>query len=91
MVKIVQLWVVSEKILSRTEITWRWEKRGKRETTPNATLSPMSSDESHYHASLIVRDMVTRQSPETTTFEETKAEAESKRGPSANQPITPYR
>ena len=30
----------------------------------------MSSDESHFNVSLIVRDKVTRQSPQTTTFEE---------------------
>ena len=28
------------------------------------------SDESHFNVSLIVRDMVTRQCPQTTTFEE---------------------
>ena len=43
-----------------------------------ATLSPpvndscikMSSHESHFNVSLIVRDQVTRQCPQTTTFEE---------------------
>ena len=30
----------------------------------------MGSDESHFNASLIVRDRVTRQCPQTTTFEE---------------------
>ena len=47
---------------------------------PIATLSPplrmtpalrkMGSDESHFNVSLIVRDKVTRQCPQTTTFEE---------------------
>ena len=30
----------------------------------------VGSDESHFNASLIVRDKVTRQCPQTTTFEE---------------------
>ena len=30
----------------------------------------MGSDESHFNVSLIVRDKVTRQCPQTTTFEE---------------------
>ena len=30
----------------------------------------MGSDESHFNVSIIVRDKVTRQCPETTTFEE---------------------
>ena len=38
-----------------------------------ATLSPpacikMGSDESHFNVSLIVRDKITRQCPQTTTF-----------------------
>ena len=40
---------------------------------PIATLSPpvkMGSDESHFNVSLIVGDKVTRQCPQTTTFEE---------------------
>ena len=41
-----------------------------------ATLSPpacikMGSDESHFNVSLIVRDKITRQCPQTTTFEDT--------------------
>ena len=43
---------------------------------PIATLSPpddscikMGSDESHFNVSLTVRDEVTRQCPQTTTFE----------------------
>ena len=45
---------------------------------PVATLSPpvndscikMGSDESHFNVSIIVRDKVTRQCPQTTIFEE---------------------
>ena len=42
---------------------------------PVATLSPpdcikMGSDESHFNVSLSVREKVTRQCPQTTTFEE---------------------
>ena len=36
----------------------------------NDTCIKMSSDESHFNISLIVRDKVTRQHPETTIFEE---------------------
>ena len=43
--------------------------------------------ESHFNASLIVRDKATRQYPQTTTFLKRKrAEADSNRGPSAYQP-----
>ena len=43
---------------------------------PIATLSPpeccikMGSDESHFRVSLIERDKISRQCPQTTTFEE---------------------
>ena len=47
------------------------------EYIPIATLSPhrmtcikMGSDESHFNVSLAVRNKVTRQCPQTTTFEE---------------------
>ena len=46
------------------------------------------SDESHFKVSLIVRDNVTRQCLQTTTFprKERRAEAESSQSPSAYQP-----
>ena len=52
---------------------------------PIATLSPKTgSDESHFNVSLIVRDEVTKQCPQTTTFSrERRAEAESNQSPSA--------
>ena len=40
----------------------------------NDSCSEMGSDESHLNVSFIVRDKVTRQCPQTTTFEE-KGEA----------------
>ena len=40
----------------------------------NDSCIKMSSDESHFNVSLIVRDKITRQCPQTTTFEE-KGEA----------------
>ena len=53
----------------------------------------MGSDESHFYVSLIVRDKVTRQGPQITTFV-TRRESRRgiDRGPynSAYQPITPY-
>ena len=36
----------------------------------NDSCTKMGSDESHFNVSLIVRDKVTRQCPQTTTFEE---------------------
>ena len=36
----------------------------------NDSCIKMGSDESHFNVSLIVRDRVTRQCPQTTTFEE---------------------
>ena len=38
--------------------------------TTRMTCIKMGSDESHFNASLIVRDKVTRKCPQTTTFEE---------------------
>ena len=54
---------------------WRW---GERETIylslhchhQNDFCVKMGSDESHFNVSLIVRDKVTRQCPQTTIFEE---------------------
>ena len=37
--------------------------------TTRMTCIKMGSDESHFNVSLIVRDKVTRQCPQTTTFE----------------------
>ena len=52
---------------------WRW---GEREIIylslhchhQNDSCIKMGSDESHFNVSLIVRDKVTRQCPQTTTF-----------------------
>ena len=38
--------------------------------TTRMTCIKMGSDESHFNVSLIVKDKVTRQCPQTTTFEE---------------------
>ena len=55
---------------------WRW---GKREIIylslhgchhQNDSCIKMGSNESHFHVSLIVRNKVTRQCPQTTTFED---------------------
>ena len=53
---------------------WRWG-RGRLYTyrctvTTRMTCIKMASDESHFNVSLIVRDKVTRQCPQITTFEE---------------------
>ena len=54
----------------------------------NDSYMKMGSDERHVNVSLMIRGKVTRQCPQTTTFEESArtAEAESNRGPGAYQP-----
>ena len=52
----------------------------------NDFCTEVGSDESHFNVSLIVRDKVTRQCPQTTNFEVKGAEADLIRGPSAYQP-----
>ena len=47
------------------EITYRYTV-----TTRMTHALKMGSEESHFNVSLIVRDKVTRQCPQTTTFEE---------------------
>ena len=54
---------------------WRWGKRDIIYISLhchhlNDSCIKMGSDESHFNVSLIVRDKVTRQYPQTTTFEE---------------------
>ena len=49
----------------------------------NDSCIKMDSDQSHFNVSLTVRDKVTRQCPQTTTFEE---KGELNRNPSAYQP-----
>ena len=68
---------------------WRW---GKREIIylslhchhQNDFCIKVGSDESHFNVSLTVRDKVTRECPQTTTFwSERRAEANSNRGPAS--------
>ena len=61
---------------------WR---RGRHCHHQNDSCIKMGSNESHFNVSLIVRDKVTRQCPQTTTFEG-KGEVYSNRGSSAYQP-----
>ena len=59
--------------------------------TTRMTCIKMGSDESHFNVSLIVRDKVTRQCPQATTFEE---KGEQKRYRTEVLPLTslpPYR
>ena len=56
------------------EGVWRWELRGIIYLSlhfhhQNDSCIKMGSDDSHYNVSLIVKDKVTRQCPQTTTFE----------------------
>ena len=52
----------------------------------------MSSDESRFNVSLIVRDKVTRQRPQTTTFSKEKGEPKRNRAEALQlTSLTPYR
>ena len=51
----------------------------------------MGSDESHFNVLLTARDEVTRQCPQTTTLLKRMEKSKIEQGPSAYQPITPYR
>ena len=71
---------------------WRW---GKREIIylslhfhhQNDSCVEMGRGESHFNVSIIVRDKVTRQCPQTTTFSKRReTETESSRDPSVYQP-----
>ena len=71
---------------------WRW---GEREIIylslhchhQNDSCITMGSNESHFDVSLIVRDKVTRQCPQTTiSLRKRRAETDSNRDPSAHQP-----
>ena len=56
------------------EGAWRWEKREIIHLSLHCHhqnfYNKVGSDESHFNVSLIVRDKVTRQCPQTTTVEE---------------------
>ena len=53
----------------------------------NDSCIKMGSGDSHFRVSLIVRDRVSKQCPQTTTvLRERRAEAYSSRGPSPYQP-----
>ena len=55
--------------------------------TTRMTCIKMGGDKSHFNVSLIVRDKITRQCPQTTIFfKERRIEADSKRRPFAYQP-----
>ena len=62
-------------------------KEGDYVPTANDSCIKMGSDESHFNVSLIVKDKVTKQCLQTTTFkDERRVEADSNRGPTAYQP-----
>ena len=55
--------------------------------TTRMTCIKMGSDERHFNVSLIMKDKVTKQCPQTTPFQEKgEPKADSNRGPSAYQP-----
>ena len=75
---------------------WRW---GEREIIylslhchhQNDFCIKMGSDESHFNVSLIVRDKVTRQCPQTTTFEEKGEPKQIRTEVPLLTSLTPYR
>ena len=57
----------------------------------NDSCIKMGSDESHFNVSLTVRDRVTRQCPQTTTFEETGEPKRIRTEVPLLTSLTPYR
>ena len=57
----------------------------------NDSCIKMGSDESHFNVSLIVRDKVTRQCPQTTTFEEKREPKRIRTEVLLLTSLTPYR
>ena len=57
----------------------------------NDSCIKMGSDESHFNVSLIVRDNVTRQCPQTTTFEQTGVPKRIRTEVPLLTSLTPYR
>ena len=57
----------------------------------NDSCIKMGSDENHFNVSLIVRDRVTRQCPQTTIFEEKGEQKRIRTEVSLLTSLTPYR
>ena len=57
----------------------------------NGSCIKMGSDENHFNVSLIVRDKVTRQCPQTTTFEEKGEPKRNRTEVPLLTSLTPYR
>ena len=57
----------------------------------NGSCIKMGSDENHFNVSLIVRDKVTRQCPQTTTFEERGEPKRNRTEVPLLTSLTPYR
>ena len=55
------------------------------------TCIKMGSDESHFNVSLIVKDKVTRQCPQTTTFEDKREPKQNRTEALLLTSLTPYR
>ena len=59
--------------------------------TTRMTCIEVDSDESHFNVSLAVRDKVTRQCPQTTTFEEKRESKQIRTEVPLLTSLTPYR
>ena len=57
----------------------------------NGSCVKMGSDESHFNVSLIVRDKIARQCPQTTTFEEKGEPKQNRTEVLLLTSLTPYR
>ena len=81
------------------EGVWRWGGGGEREIIylslhchhQNDFCIKVGSDESHFNFSLIVRDKVARQYPQTTTFEEKGEPKQIRTEVPLLTSLTPYR
>ena len=83
----------------RGDVGWRGLGGGKRDTEyrslhwryQNNSRIKTGSDESHFNVSLIVRDKVTKQCPQTTTSEETGEPKRIRTEVRLLTSLTPYR
>ena len=76
------------------KVVWRWREREIIYLSlhchhQNDSCIKMDSDENHFNVSLIARDKVTRQCPQTSTFEE-KGEPKRIRTEVLLTSLTPY-
>ena len=82
-------------VRDREKGVWRWEEReiiylSLHRQHQNDSCIAMGSNKSHFNVSLIVRDRVTRQCPQTTSFEKKEEVKQSQSKVPLLTSLTPY-